>query len=525
MIDIKTSSGKWEKFTAQIEQFLAADTIELTVEGEKVHGYRSPDSPALWIRDHSDILRGGKYFAQDMKSAVEVFAQTQAANGRIFDFIITTPEKKEAENWEKWVRVQVEADVEYRFVKAAFTAWQAAGDDEWLAGLLPNLEKALAYSMAHPWRWDEQYGLIKRPYTIDTWDFDYTAGRTKWLNFRITPDTFWGIFHGDNSGFYEAANLLAVMFRSVGESVRADYWSCVAEELRRRANQLLFNGRFYTHFYKLTPVKIDGVDEAEQLSLSTPMAINRGMATHEMAVAILQEYRQRKKNSSAFAEWFGIDPPFPDGIFGDEKLIGGAYINGGIFPLTGGELSRAAFEHGFEEYGLQTLEQYRTMIGETGETYLWYLPDGSPATEENSTSPEATPTDGWGSSAMLHAFLEGLCGIRDTEHSFRKVVCSPRWAVTDENEVEINISYAASEAYFGYQFSRRENGSEMRLKIRANNPEVDFHILMPQNFIPEAVFLQGRKKEFRLKQIEDSIYVDFFTQVSGGAEIVIKAKK
>ncbi|HDL18946.1 MAG TPA: hypothetical protein ENH29_07815, partial [Bacteroidetes bacterium] len=363
MIDIKTSSGKWEKFTAQIEQFLAADTIELTVEGEKVHGYRSPDSPALWIRDHSDILRGGKYFAQDMKSAVEVFAQTQAANGRIFDFIITTPEKKEAENWEKWVRVQVEADVEYRFVKAAFTAWQAAGDDEWLAGLLPNLEKALAYSMAHPWRWDEQYGLIKRPYTIDTWDFDYTAGRTKWLNFRITPDTFWGIFHGDNSGFYEAANLLAVMFRSVGESVRADYWSCVAEELRRRANQLLFNGRFYTHFYKLTPVKIDGVDEAEQLSLSTPMAINRGMATHEMAVAILQEYRQRKKNSSAFAEWFGIDPPFPDGIFGDEKLSGGAYINGGIFPLTGGELSRAAFEHGFEEYGLQTLEQYRTMIG------------------------------------------------------------------------------------------------------------------------------------------------------------------
>ena len=100
------------------------------------------------------------------------------------------------------------------------------------------------------------------------------------------------------------------------------------------------------------------------------MAINRGLADHARAVSILNEYRRRAATTDAFAEWFGIDPPFPDGIFGDALLKGGAYINGGIFPLVGGELARAAFEHGFEDYGIETLERYKEMIEETGETYL-----------------------------------------------------------------------------------------------------------------------------------------------------------
>ena len=133
--------------------------------------------------------------------------------------------------------------------------------------------------------------------------------------------------------------LLARLYDVMGEKQDAARWIEVAEGVRERANALLFNGRFYTHFYKLTPVTIDAVDEAEQLSLSNPMAINRGLATHEIAVAILRQYQRRRQTTGAFAEWFSIDPPFPDGIFGDEKLLGGAYVNGGIMPLVGGELA------------------------------------------------------------------------------------------------------------------------------------------------------------------------------------------
>lgn len=522
MIKIKTSSGKWERFCKQIEYFLKADTTELTIEGQIVRGFRSPDSPALWIRDHSDILRGGKYFEKDVKSAVNIFAQMQGANGRIFDHVITSQEKKEAENWEKWVRVQVEADVEYRFIKAAYLAWQASGDTDWMIRLLPNFDAALTYCLTHPWRWDKKHRLIKRPYTIDTWDFDYTAGKSDWLNFQITDDTFWGIFHGDNSGFYESAILLEKMYKVSGNKNKAEFWETTAESLKERANSLLFNGRFYTHFLKLTPVTINGVNEKEQLSLSTPMAINRGLAPHEIAISILKEYQKRKKGNS-FAEWFGIDPPFPDGIFGDEKLIAGAYINGGIFPLTGGELSKAAFDHGFEKYGLQTLKQYRKMLAETNETYLWYFPNGSPSTEETSTSPDATPTDGWGSSSMLFAFLEGLCGIEDLGHSFQKVKCSPKWAITEENEIDIDLNYAASGKGFGYLFKHEKE--KIILTAKAECSEVDFYILLPENANPISVNLDGNPIDFQKVQIEKSNYINFSKIVEKEIKIEIEYKQ
>ncbi len=459
-----------------------------------------------------------------MRSAVSAFASTQATSGRVFDYVTTYPEKKpcERENWEKWVRVPVEADVEYRFVKAAYLAWQASGATEWLDDLIPALEGALTYSMTHPWRWDEEHRLIKRPYTIDTWDFDYTAGRAPWLNFEVTDDTYWGIMHGDNSGFYEAAALLSRMCRVVGRADRADHWSSVAGEVREQANTLLFNGRFYTHFHKLTPVTIAGVDEGEQLSLSNPMAVNRGLATHETAVAILREYRRRGEAVGAFAEWFSIDPPFPDGIFGDEKLKGGAYVNGGILPLVGGELARAAFDHGFEQYGVETLQRYADMIARSGETYLWYFPDGTPSTDEASTSPEATPTDGWGSSAMLYAFVEGLCGITDLDHSFRRVRCAPRWSATEEETARIDVSYADSGSGFGYTFDHHTESKRIELDLRASDADVELLVLLPEGARAERMQWDGRETALEESRVEESLYAGAQGSVRGAARVEIK---
>lgn len=494
----------------------------MMIDGREVGGYRSPDTPALWIRDHSDILRAGRYFHDDVRSAVDCFANVQAGNGRLYDYVTTFPEKKpcERENWEKWVRVPVESDVEYRFVKAAFLAWQSTGDADWISRLIPACERALTYTMTHPWRWDETHGLVKRPYTIDTWDFDYTAGRHPWLNFAVTDHTFWGIAHGDNSGFYESARLLAHLCAATGDSARASSWMRHAEGVRQRANALLFNGRYYRHFHKLTPATIEGVDEEAQLSLSNPMAINRGLASHEAAVAILSEYRARGEREDAFEPWFAIDPPFPDGVFGDEKLVGGAYVNGGVFPLVGGELARAALEHGREVWGLEILDRYAGMIAEKGETYLWYFRDGTPSSEETSTSPEATPTDGWGSSAMLYALLEGLFGIVDLDHSFRHVRCAPRWAAGDEREATAEIAYAASGAFFGYHYDGRTEG-ELQIELRAKEARVDLHALLPAGRRANRVTWNGREIPFENLMIESSPYVDCSGLVDGNADLRI----
>ena len=144
-----------------VESFLRADILEMNLDGRRVTGFRSPDAKSLWIRDHSDMLRTGRYFHPDATSAIQHFSDTQSAQGRIFDYVSTFPEKlpSERENWTKYVRVPVEADVEYRFVKGAFLAWQASGDDAWMRALLPSLEKALEYIRGHDWYWDSSRRL------------------------------------------------------------------------------------------------------------------------------------------------------------------------------------------------------------------------------------------------------------------------------------------------------------------------------------------------------------------------------
>lgn len=518
---VKSGKEKFDDFFPKIRSLLQANALDIVIDGKQIRGYRTPDTKSFWIRDYSDMLRGVKYIEADVKSLIEHFSETQAKNGRIFDYFTTFPEKLpcERENWTKYVRVPVEADVEYRFVKAAYLAWQACGEDPWILKLLPSMEKALQYVLSHPWRWDERTQLVKRAYTIDTWDFSYTSGTHDWLQFQITDDTYWGIMHGDNSGYHEAFRIMAKLYSYFGNSSRAEVWEKRAAGLKKRMNEICWNGRFYTHFVKISPIEIEGIDESTQLSLSNPLDISRGVASHAQAVSIIQEYLKRRQASDSFAEWFSIDPPFPDGIFGDKKLVKGAYVNGGILPLVGGELAKAAFDHGYEAYGVDILQRYYDMIAKTGETYLWYFPDGTPSSVATSTSPEATPADGWGSSAMLYAFLEGLAGVEDRFKLFQKIRLSPRWLAAGVEEIEVQVGYRSSEAFIGYLFRRKED--QILIDVHSPYSSVFFHVLLPENSRAVAVNVDGKDTEFANERIERSPYVNFLAKTRGDSKIKI----
>jgi len=519
---IRTGRPEFDELFPLVRSFLERDALDLHIDGQRIRGYRSPDSRAVWIRDHGDMMRAFRYFEPDLTSAVQHFADTQAASGRVFDYVTTFPEKLscERENWTKYVRVPVEADVEYRFVKAAYLAWQAGGDDDWMRALLPHLERAIRYITTHPWYWDATHGLVKRAYTIDTWDFAYTAGRHEWLQFQVTDDTYWGFMHGDITGYYEAFRLMAALHRRVGDDRLARHWDARASDLRSALNRTCWNGRFYTHFVKITPVVIDGVDEAGQLSLSNPMAINRGAADHDQAVAIIREYQRRRAEGRAWAEWFSIDPPFPDGIFGDERLVRGAYVNGGIMPLVGGELARAAFEHGFEAYGVDILMRYHALASEKGETYLWYFPDGRSSSVEASTSPEAQPTDGWGSSAMAWALVEGLAGVVDRGRTFDAVSLSPRWVAAGVAEADVSVGYAMSGASVAYEYRWRD--TTIVIDVRSAAAQVDWHVLLPAGYRATAVRRDGQSMPFENVMVKNSPYADASCRVEGSTHLEIE---
>jgi len=506
MIKVKTNDEKLDVLVPRIQYFLSHDTVDFDIMGKKVHGYRSPDAPSLWIRDHSDMMRGAKYFDADMKSAIEYFASMQNDEGWILDYVTMFPEKLpgERENWIKHVRVPVEADVEYRFIKAIRIAWEVTGDDEWVYSLLPKMEKAINYIITNEYRWDPKSQLVKRALTIDTWDFDYTAGRHDWLNFNFSPYTFWGIMHGDNSGYYEAIKTLAFFFEYFSNIEKANYYYEMAEGIKERANILCFNGRFYTHHVPITPRKIEGVDESLQLSLSNPMDINRGMATHDIAVSIIKEYQERLKNNKSFAEWYSIDPPYPKGIFGDEKIVEGAYCNGGIMPLVGGELALAAFDHGFEKYGVETLYKYSDLTKDN-ETYLWYFPDGTKSSIDNSTSPDALPTDGWGSSAMLMALVEGLIGIKENFKKYESVFLSPKLKSANIKNAEIMVEYESSSSRCGYNYEEKDD--KLVIQMTSSHKEINAHIYTENKC--KKVLVDGKEIQFNNVLIENSNYVDF----------------
>ncbi len=522
---VKSGRLEFDEFFPKIRSILQKNALDIVIDDKKIRGYRTPDTKSFWIRDYSDMLRGVKYIEPDIKSLIEHFAETQSQSGRVFDYVTVFPEKLpcERENWTKYVRVPVEADVEFRFVKACFLAWQASGDDRWLLKLLPGMDKALQYVLSHPWRWDGRLKLVKRAYTIDTWDFAYTSGLHEWLQFQISDDTYWGIMHGDNSGYYEAFRIMAILYAYFNNSSRAKHWEKRAEDLKVQMNKTCWNGRFYTHFVKITPVEIPGVDEAAQLSLSNAMDINRGVASHDQAVSIILEYLNRRDATKAFAEWFSIDPPFPDGIFGDDKLVKGAYINGGIMPLVGGELAKAALEYGYEGYGVDILSRYFEMIAGTGESFLWYFPDGTPSSAETSTSPEASPSDAWGSSAMLYAFLEGLAGVEDRLSLFQNVQLSPRWVAADVHEAEVQVAYRSSGEKIAYYF--RQKKDEICLDVRSSRSTIFFHVLLPRDFNADSVEVGGKDSEFQNCLIEKSPYVDFCAEVSGSVSVKIRIKK
>jgi len=522
---VKTGKPEFDNLIPLVRGFLEKDILDVVIDGEKIRGYRSPDSRAIWLRDYSDMIRAFRYFESDLQSTIKHFADTQSRNGRIFDYFTTFPEKEpcEKENWTKYIRVPVEADVEYRLIKAAWISWQATGDDKFIKELLPCFENALSYIM-NSWYWDEKKFLVKRPYTIDTWDFAYTAGKHNWLQFQIDDNTFWGYMHGDNSGYYEAFSIMSEWYTYFGDNIKAEVWKLKADKIKKSLNAVCWNGKYYSHFVKISPVTIAGVDESSQLSLSNPMNINRGVTTRSMAKSIIKEYQKRKKDSGSFAEWFSINPPFPDGIFGDEKLVAGAYCNGGIMPLVGGELARAAFENGFEKYGVKILKQYYDLISQKGETYLWYFPDGTHSSIETSTSPEATPTDGWGSGAMLYAFVEGLVGVRDKLKKFKNIRLSPGWEAAGIKEAEAEIDYASSGAYVKYKYLYSGNSVKLEVEGSPENIELELYLPVDRKSVSNNTF-GGEIKRISEHNSDDNYFRCNIKKTSSLFELTVKLSR
>lgn len=511
---LRSGAARYDVLPEQLRSFLAADRLAYDLAGVPVVGYRSPDSPLLWLRDHTYQQRGFRYWDADLRSLPEAFARAQAADGSLPDFLSRPDIGISA------FRTPVEADVEYLFVQLIFETWQNSGDRDWMLAQLPAAQRAISYTLTDALRWEPTLGLVKRPLTIDTWDYEYgpttvdALGRPSPRHW-IDDQTRWGIFHGDNTGLAAALRMLATMEEQAGQWESAWQRRQLADAIMARLNGLSWNGRFYTHHVRLRPELLPGVNEAEQLSLSNALALNRGVLTVEQGRAILAEYRRRLNDPQrvAFAEWYAIDPAYPSGAFGMAGRLGerpGEYVNGGIMPLVGGELARGAFRFGEEAYGFDILARYSELVQRSGASYLWYYPTGGIAPAEH-----FLPTDGWGASAMLAGLLEGAAGLEDTGINFSTATLSPRWPAAPRepiNAVYAVARYAAGNGYLAYRWQHqtpltRAGDGRLRLTTTGSGDQVLARILLPAGVNARQVLVDGVLRPLQLETIGTSSYV------------------
>jgi len=495
-----------DRFYQVLRKVVEADERIFTVNGRRIR------SNPHWLRDHIHEMKGYKYWQPDLTSMVEHLLALQQPRGFFYEIIVppydphlsfVTPEyaRLDRENRLGYVRLEIEADIEYLMVEAVHTIWQAGGDTAWMSKQLDALARGLAYDFTDPTRWDAQRGLMKRTLTIDTWDFTYGVDTS---NRRIEPGMAMAIMHGDNSGLYQACLQMAKMCAAAGRAREAADYERRARQIRERANALLWNGRFYMHQYYLQPVQT-GVNEREMLSLSNTYDINRGLPTQAMAVSIIDEYQRRRnlRKDTHFAEWFTVDPPYPD--FAGYRP--GQYINGGIAAFVAGELAKAAFEHGRERYGADILRRLQQMVERAGTLYFFYTTDGK---DQGGGPP------GWGAAAVISALFEGLCGVRDEAVLMREVRLAPRFPAAGGREARVVVRYGPSRGYCAYEYRHDATDKSVRLEVTGSGQEYRFHVLLPAGSAQARAEVNGVPTPAALARLEESTYLDFAATMPAG---------
>lgn len=477
-----------------------------------------------WIRDHVHVMKAMKYIHPDMKSFIEFFLENQTKEGLYFDYYMPLKYGKSGDRknifdkryWKVFPedsiemhRLPVEADLEYLLVEGVYAVWQSTGDISFVKKWLPSLVKGLNYTMHDPLRWSKKYQLAKRGYTLDTWDFmqlpydraEYSrrGGNIQKGIFDIDDKTPMGIMHGDNSGLYAACNQLSDLFAVAGDIDAAKKWKQEAGAVRKRTNELCWNGKFYAHFIEDDPQPgYLKMDQKNTLSLSNPYDINRGLPTEQMAMSIIKTYQDLKEanRDSSFAEWYGVYPAVQP-HFADYKP--GSYMNGGVNTIVGGELAKAAFQHGYESYGIDILQRMMDLMKKHhGDLPVSYTPQGK--------VDEGIP-DNWGQAAVYSALIEGLAGVVDKSMRFRNVEISPRWLAAGKNNAVVNIKYGPSSAGISYTYFHDEKTKRIQLNIRGDFENSKARILMPAGISKWKTTLNKKPIPSTAEKINESYYV------------------
>ena len=141
-----------------------------------------------------------------------------------------------------------------------------------------------------------------------------------------------------------------------------------------------------------------------------------------------------------------------------------------------------AFEHGFEEYGVDILRRLSNF--------------GVP--------------DPWAAATAMAALLEGLAGVTDTGAAYRRVRLSPRWVAAGTQTAAVTARYAASDGYVAYTYAHDPEKRLLMLTLTGSGEEIHCRLLLPDGASTvQSVTLKGRPLAFEVSAVEESQYAEF----------------
>jgi hypothetical protein len=382
-------NGRFGDLFEILKKGLYDEVGEVTWNGKLYHYY------VPWVLDNNNVMSGIQYFEPYGGEFTDLMRAAQREDGMIWSFVRAGNDafhyyetayspinffKKYEDAW--FVRQPPENHPEYNYVNMFYKHWKASGDNEWMKATLESAARALDYCVTDSIRWSKRFQLLKRPYCIDSWDFqvddEYTPYYPLSPTMVVVPGkTKYGVFFGDNTGYYEACWQLAEMYDFAGQQDNALKYRTRGEEILERLVDLSWNGRYFTHFIDEDPtVKRNlGVDEKSQIAQGNMYSLNRGLP-HEMNVAIIRTYLDLRKNlpEGSPGEWYAIYPPFEKG-FGQHDAKW-QYMNGGVAGHAIGEMARGAYENGFEDYASDVMLRMYDLTKKAGNK-LWFAYTGS----------------------------------------------------------------------------------------------------------------------------------------------------
>ncbi len=520
---IETGNPEFDGIQSYLREISAKCCAEVEVKGKKVSlaGRAGDTTYTIWFRDGGYGLLAYVYWHPYLKEFCDFFLATQDRTGFFRGTKMVTMDNLPSE----FGRCYNEPDLEYIAVIVVHRVWQATGDDHWMKKCLPKLERGLKAVMTSRKKitthtrkdgkvltlyyrnsWDEKHGMVKRTHTCDTWDFQQN---------KPGGSPVYVIAACDQSGYFRAMKLLEKMHGALGNEETSRHWCEKAEELRKKANRLLWDGTKYLHHKHIDELDHGSFNESEQLAMGNTWAMNRGVANHPQCVSIINEYKERWDKTGDKWPWWSLQPGYPTGTFNGEKSgfwakVQGSYANGGLICWVGGELAYAALEHGCENFGVQQLKLYYQLLRNTrGGNNTWYWPDGTPGL----SYPNSTDHSIWDIGAWMLALQEGLAGIKDTSKLFEDVSCSPKWSAAQMTRAKVVSTYPGNNNYFSYSYEHSPETGKLKIKFSGTGNNVNFSVLIPKNMEASKVMLDGKGIKYKIKWIEKSAYCEFQAKI------------